>query len=79
MASGGSPAGARRWISTESKERELAILVVRAFRLPDSIVGEQEAACKWLASNNRRLDGRPIDLIAQRPITLAMPCPAPAT
>jgi len=46
------------------KEWELAILFVRAFRSLDSIVGEQESACRWLASNNRTLNGRPLDLIA---------------
>ncbi|MCM8611768.1 antitoxin Xre-like helix-turn-helix domain-containing protein [Accumulibacter sp.] len=47
------------------KEWELAILFVRAFRSLDSIVGEQEAACRWLGSNNRGLNGRPLDLITQ--------------
>ena len=46
------------------KEWELAILFVRAFRSLDSIVGEQETACRWLVSNNRALNGRPLELIA---------------
>jgi phosphatidylserine/phosphatidylglycerophosphate/cardiolipin synthase-like enzyme len=51
-------------LDQKRKEWELAVLFVRAFRSLDSIVGEQETACKWLASNNRGLNGRPVDLIA---------------
>jgi len=51
-------------LDEKRKEWELAVLFVRAFRSLDSIVGEQETACKWLASNNRGLNGRPVDLIA---------------
>ncbi|WP_230969006.1 antitoxin Xre/MbcA/ParS toxin-binding domain-containing protein [Nitrogeniibacter aestuarii] len=45
------------------KEWEFAVLLVRAFRSLDSIVGEESTARKWLASDNRALGGRPIDLM----------------
>jgi uncharacterized protein (DUF2384 family) len=47
------------------KEWEFALLFVRAFRSLDSIVGAQDTARKWLQSENRGLNGRPIELIAQ--------------
>jgi len=47
------------------KEWEFALLFVRAFRSLDSIVGAQDTARQWLQSENRGLNGRPIDLIAQ--------------
>jgi uncharacterized protein (DUF2384 family) len=46
------------------KEWEFALLFVRAFRSLDSIVGEEGAARAWLNSENRGLNGRPIELIA---------------
>jgi uncharacterized protein (DUF2384 family) len=46
------------------KEWEFALLFVRAFRSLDSIVGQEVTARKWLASDNRGLNGRPIDLIS---------------
>ncbi len=46
------------------KEWEFALLFVRAFRSLDSIVGEEATSRKWLASDNRGLNGRPIDLIS---------------
>ena len=46
------------------KEWEFALLFVRAFRSLDSIVGEETAAKKWLNSQNRGLNGRPIELIS---------------
>lgn len=45
------------------KEWEFALLFVRAFRALDSIVGDGPGARKWLNSENRALNGRPIDLI----------------
>lgn len=45
------------------KEWELALLFLRVFRSLDSIVGEETTARKWLKSENRGLNGRPIDLI----------------
>lgn len=45
------------------KEWEFALLFVRAFRSLDSIVGDESTARKWLNSENRGLNGRPIELI----------------
>ena len=45
------------------KEWEFALLFVRMFRSLDSIVGEESTARKWLNSDNRGLNGRPLDLI----------------
>ena len=47
------------------KEWEFALLLVRAFRSLDSIVGDETTARKWLSSENRALGARPIDLITQ--------------
>lgn len=47
------------------KEWEFALLFVRVFRSLDSIVGTEQAARSWLLSENRALNGRPIDLIRQ--------------
>lgn len=45
------------------KEWEFALLFVRAFRSLDSIVGDEATARKWLNSENRGLNGRPIELM----------------
>jgi DNA-binding XRE family transcriptional regulator len=45
------------------KEWELALLLVRAFRSLDSLVGEETTARRWLSSENRALNGRPLELI----------------
>ena len=50
-------------LDQKRKEWEFALLFIRAFRSLDSIVGEQGTARKWLASHNRGLNGRPVDLI----------------
>lgn len=50
-------------LDEQRKEWELALLFVRVFRSLDSIVGDEQAARKWLKSDNRGLNGRPIDLI----------------
>lgn len=47
------------------KEWELALIFVRVFRSLDSIVGNEQAARRWLDSDNRALGARPIDLLAQ--------------
>lgn len=47
------------------KEWELALLLVRVFRSLDSIVGDEQTARRWMASDNRALSGRPMDLIGQ--------------
>jgi uncharacterized protein (DUF2384 family) len=45
------------------KEWDFALLFVRVFRSLDSIVGDETTARKWLNSENRGLNGRPIELI----------------
>ena len=50
-------------LDQKRKEWEFALLFVRAFRSLDSIVGEEGTARRWLSSNNRGLNGRPVDLI----------------
>lgn len=52
-------------LDERSKEWEFALLFVRVFRSLDSIVGDEQTARHWLHSNNRGLNGRPIDLIPQ--------------
>lgn len=47
------------------KEWEFALLLVRVFRSLDSIVGNEQTARQWLNSENRGLNGRPVDLIRQ--------------
>lgn len=47
------------------KEWEFALLLVRAFRSLDSIVGDEQTARKWLSSDNKGLNARPIDLMRQ--------------
>lgn len=55
--------GARR-ISADSKEGELALLLVRAFRSLDALVGADDAQRRaWMTSENAALGGRPVDLI----------------
>ncbi len=45
------------------KEWDFALLFVRVFRSLDSIVGDEPTARKWLQSENRGLNAKPIDLI----------------
>ncbi len=47
------------------KDSELALLFVRVFRSLDSIVGDEQAARRWLGSDNRALGTRPLDLLPQ--------------
>ena len=47
------------------KEWEFALLFVRVFRSLDSIVGNELTARQWLNSENRGLNGRPLDLMRQ--------------
>lgn len=47
------------------KEWELALLFVRVFRFLDSIVGDEATARKWMNSENRALNAKPIDLISE--------------
>ncbi|MCF8155847.1 MAG: MbcA/ParS/Xre antitoxin family protein [Rhodoferax sp.] len=45
------------------KEWDFALLFVRVFRSLDSIVGDESTARKWLQSENRALNAKPIELI----------------
>ena len=53
-----------RTVDPESKEGELALLLVRVYRSLDALVGaDAEQRRAWLHSANRSLNGRPADLI----------------
>jgi hypothetical protein len=57
-------ASGARAVDPESKEGELALLLVRVYRSLDALVGADPAQRKaWLHSHNRALNGRPADLI----------------
>ena len=51
-------------LEPQRKEWEFGLLFVRLFRSLDSIVGEESTARNWLTSDNRGLNGRPLDLIS---------------
>lgn len=50
-------------LNQRRKEWDLALLFVRAFCSLDSIVCDETTARKWLNSENRVLNSRPIELI----------------
>jgi len=50
-------------LNQKRKEWELALLIVRVFRLLDSIVGNDLTARKWLSSENKVLNGKPKEMI----------------
>lgn len=53
-----------RAIDPQSKEGELALLLVRVYRSLDALVGTDASQRKaWLHGHNRALNGRPVDLI----------------
>ena len=53
-----------RTVDPQSKEGELALLLVRVYRSLDALVGTDAAQRKsWLHGQNRALHGRPVDLI----------------
>jgi DNA-binding CsgD family transcriptional regulator len=53
-----------RLIDPASKEGELALLLVRAYRSLDALVGgDKEQRLAWLRSNNRILNARPAELL----------------
>lgn len=53
-----------RQIDPESKEGELGLLLVRLYRSLDAMVGgDSDLRMTWLASNNRALNGPPLELI----------------
>lgn len=54
----------QRAIDPRSKEGELALLLVRAYRSLDALVGADESARRaWMLSHNSALNGRPVDLV----------------
>ena len=56
-------AGSRQ-IDPESKEGELALLLVRVYRSLDALVGTDASQRRaWMESHNRGLNGRPVELI----------------
>lgn len=55
--------GGKYQLDPGRKEWEFALLLVRIFRSLDSIVGSEDSARQWLNSDNRGLNGRPVDLI----------------
>ena len=51
-------------LAPESKEGQLALLLLRVFRSLDAIVGgNAEALRQWLISGNDHLDGAPVELL----------------
>ena len=71
MVLGVSPATVTRLYSGQyklderRKEWEFALLFVRVFRSLDSIVGDEITARMWMNSENRGLNGKPIELIRE--------------
>ena len=56
--------GRERTVDPESKEGELALLLLRMYRSLDAIVGgSDDAARRWLRAENRHLGGVPAQLI----------------
>ena len=57
-------AAGSRSIDPASKEGELALLLIRVYRSLDALVGTDATQRKaWLESENRALNGRPVDLL----------------
>lgn len=57
-------ANGKRSIAPESKEGELALLLVRVYRSLDALVGGDDAQRRaWMHSANRALNGTPSELI----------------
>lgn len=53
-----------RTVDPQSKEGELALLLVRVYRSLDALVGTDAAQRKaWLHGHNRALNGKPAELI----------------
>jgi transcriptional regulator with XRE-family HTH domain len=57
-------ASGARLIDPDSKEGELALLLVRLYRSLDALVGnDAEQRLRWLGGFNRALNGKPVELI----------------
>ncbi len=55
-----------RQVDPQSKEGELALLIIRAYRSLDALVGSDDAArLAWMRSENHALNGKPVALIVQ--------------
>lgn len=53
-----------RAIQPQSKEGELALLFIRAYRSLDSILGGNEQSCRaWFHAHNHHLGGTPAELV----------------
>ena len=56
--------GKERTVAPDSKEGELALLLLRMYRSLDSIVGgSRDAALAWFRADNRHLGGVPAELV----------------
>jgi hypothetical protein len=63
-AASASRLGRSRTVDPDSKEGELALLFLRAYRSLDSLFGgNHEAGQAWLEAENDHLGGRPVELI----------------
>lgn len=50
-------------LDVNSKEGELALLLIRAYRSLASMVGgDPKKCCEWFKSNNHYLNGKPIEI-----------------
>jgi transcriptional regulator with XRE-family HTH domain len=59
-------ASGARTIHPDSKEGELALLLVRLYRSLDTLVGADEGLRRaWMGGTSTALNGRPIDLITR--------------
>jgi hypothetical protein len=57
--------GRSRWIDPESKEGELALLLLRLFRSLDALLGGSGESCRaWMRAPNRHLRAIPAELTA---------------
>lgn len=54
---------AERGIEPSTKEGELALLFVRMYRSLDALLGDADAAAKWLHADNVHLGGVPAELL----------------
>jgi len=57
-----------RGLDPDSKEGELAVLLLRLFRSLDTLTGgSAEASRSWFYAHNRHLDGTPAELVGSVP------------
>lgn len=54
----------KKWITPDSKEGEMAILLIRVYRSLNALLGNHHTKAKlWLQSHNHYLRQKPIDLL----------------